>query len=327
MTKLTREVLAYQTTGEGFDRLLRLISIRAYNYPKGRNGFDEDDRGEFLLFFHSRIRSVVTSFIFYGKPFEAYLASCLGWQLRSYAKQRRVRRDRRCASYESVALDAECVASSGEFAFERVTIQALEPERPTADQLPAATLGLKKLCRTPERCRARRILILAMYDVEHLTDARLEALANITGYPQSWLEACKNRLADRMRDRRDRSNALLTRRDAAYSSLRYYEKCKAEETLMSGYSRYDRKARAMRTRLARARRAVDRCLLYPSHQDLSEVLGIPKGTIASSLYYVKTAARRLYLSGELRDNGTPYDNTSRDKQCAQKKRVGRDVPG
>ncbi len=88
MESLTSKVLLFQRTGQGLQEIVAAVSMRVYQFPRWKLGWDEDACGEFYLFFHPRLLRLVGRFRDQGKPFESYLTSVLAWQLRNFARGR-----------------------------------------------------------------------------------------------------------------------------------------------------------------------------------------------------------------------------------------------
>ncbi len=86
---LTHEVLSGRGKTDLRRNLVEKISRIVYAYPKKHLKWNDDDVGDFFCAFYPKIEGLIDRFIYCGKPFEAYLASSIRWQLKTFAKKRR----------------------------------------------------------------------------------------------------------------------------------------------------------------------------------------------------------------------------------------------
>ncbi len=132
--------------------------------------------------------------------------------------------------------------------------------------------------------RSRKILLLACKSSAFLEDRDIVRVARETGYGEANLrqkveelkKACKERtlLVDRSRER---VNALYFRIQRCLYEMRYLD---------PGSSRYDdlrRECGVCRKRLDAAKRQAARHFRSPSNRLLARILGIPRGTVDSTL--------------------------------------------
>ena len=71
MSALNTRVLDYQRTGAGLEELIDRLSPRIYYYPRHRPGLDEDDCGDFYVYFYPRLIRTLKHFREQGKVFAA----------------------------------------------------------------------------------------------------------------------------------------------------------------------------------------------------------------------------------------------------------------
>ncbi len=282
---LTRKVLAFQRTGRGLDDLVGDLSLRIYRFPRVRRGCTEDDCGDFYLFFFPRLIKILGRFQDQGKPFESYLHSVLGWQLRSFVRRKRQEQRR----WEAACLPgfwgeagapvvAELQADAGELS----RLRGL-----------AARLGLdgQGVIRRPSD--RRRFLLSVLKRVRELGEAELEESADRIGASHAELQRQARELLARLSRREARLARLRERRNRAFGRLTLLEQQRAEETDGEKARGLEQRIRRLRQRLHATQGVIARIPLQPSNRDLGEVLGIPKGSVDTSLYWLRHRLQEL----------------------------------
>lgn len=275
MTPLTRDVLRYQETGEGLKRLVDQISRSVYQFPGRQNGFSDEDGAEFLLRFLPRITRLIERYRDSGRPFDSYLSASLRWQMRSFAA------DRTAERMKSVAL----VGPGSE-------LRSVERDRTAPPVL--------HVCESAENRSAnsgtlgkisggqrRRLIHLSLKMAERLDEPDYRRIARVTGCDPEWLIACWHELQDRCAERRERGTLLREQRDRAWFRVRCIE-YRLRLTLTEDERQHaTQRLAAWRRRYEHARRVLARMRADPSHAEVAAVLGIPKGTVDSSIFYAK----------------------------------------
>ena len=126
----------------------------AYRFPLWNRGGTEDDCGEFLLYVRPRLPAIVARYEDLGKPFAAYLGTCLRYEWMTYCKRQWRQRQLRDADAH---IGRTLMASAA----------------------PAATAWT---ARTIERgSTRRRIVAAAVKACSELDDAQVAVLAESTG--------------------------------------------------------------------------------------------------------------------------------------------------
>ncbi len=304
MTRLTEAVLRYQQTGIGLERAYGEAALLVYEYPRRRFGFSEDDCGEFLLFFHRSLLRLIDRYRDTGRTFEAYLYGTMKWQIRTFARKKR----RSAVRYEVVNhrdLWEEIhpryyAASITESTQETGFVREAEPKL-----LVSGSLEIDADGRLVDPTMRRRVTILALKACLHLDDTLIRAVEHAADHQPGWLQ---DRLAEArayMRRRTDRLRSLQMRRVRAYYNLRRAHDTlrlappgPAADSAMRSVAVWHRRLRLIENAICRVPRS-------PTNGEVAEILGVPKGTVDSSLFYMK----RVY-SGTKR----PRSATGRDRR-------------
>ncbi|MCA1755269.1 MAG: hypothetical protein LC641_11345 [Spirochaeta sp.] len=290
MSQLSELVLEYQRTGNKRDELKEQVSIIVYNYPQGRRFFEEDDAGDFLLYFQPRIDRILRRFHDQGSGFEAYLGTNLRYQLHSYMQRKQRAKLRYYAGnlnliWEGIGKDfllSEAEPQYGE--------QPEDFNSQAAEERSRQVFGMLHAADTEDRVNdphSRRLLLLGMKAADYLEPHHLEKLAVLTGYRFEYLFQCWSELRERTFCRRRRLALLQHRRNRAYLQLRCLEIQMAASNDEKTRARVVRQTGVQRERLRAVVALIDRVPRTPTNRDLSAVLGIPKGSIDSGLYALR----------------------------------------
>ena len=303
-------MVKYQTSGQGYQALFDTIAVQVYGFPIGRCGFTEEDCAAFFLFFRERIPKLIETYRFEGRPFEAYLHTCLRFQLRSYAAQRsRERRrfqlcnsqarwselldhSRRAAGITGFHAEAD---SDGYWEQYPTDTSARERPQPIA---PGKRRSLSPVIRRMQRAigagtRAnatvvgRRLLILALKGCMYLDEGQLETLAQETGHDFDWLRSVYHRLRAHMGRHVARLARLREKRNRALFRAETLEYLLALEPDRQRALRLQRDLAEARDRLETVREAIARVPRTPTNLEISEATGIPKGSIDSILWKLR----------------------------------------
>jgi len=280
MESLTNKVLLFQRTGQGLQEIVAAVSLRVYHFPRWKLGWDEDACGEFYVFFHPRLLRLLGRFRDQGKPFESYLTSVLAWQLRNFARGRG-----RAERSWSVAL----------------RLQAEDPDYERSDA-PKEPVLVPAAVRQVIRSDAdrRNLVYLILKCSRTLDDATVTALAELARFDLCRLQDLAEQLR---RDREPRDRRLETfraRRNRAFSLSRLLETELQSETDPERIAILRGRVSRSRLRMAAAMKRMSRVGLAPTNREIARVLGIPKGTVDSGLYWLKRKLSPVYDPDELR---------------------------
>jgi len=278
MESLTQKVLQYQRTREGLRDLVGELAARVYQFPRRKMGWDEDACGEFYVFIHPRLIRMLDRFRDQGKPFESYLGAVLTWQLRNFARERK-----RSERAWNVSL--------------RLQTDEEAPEQSCTHWVGAPDSIARLIKSDADR---RNFLFLVLKCSCTIDPENAASLAGIARVDEKRLLDLVSVLRG-MRNRREaRLETFRCRRNKAFSQARLLEvEMKSEidplqnETLRAGLSKARRRMRLAMKRMARVG-------LAPTNREIASVLGVPKGTVDSGLYWLKKKLASVYDPDNLR---------------------------
>ena len=286
MENLTERVLQYQRTRQGLRDIVDEIAPRVYQFPRRTMGWDEDACGEFYVFIHPRLIRLLDRFRDQGKPFESYLWAVLSWQLRNFARDRN-RGERRWQA--SLRLDPGEAPNTGE--------QTAPGDGPAAEARGACAAIAARVRSGADR---RNFLFLALKCSRLIDSENAPALAGVAGVSTERLMALATTLRGLRGRRESRHEMFRGRRNAAYAAIRLLEEGLPDEVDPAKRAHTEEVLARWRRRMSLAMERMSRVGLAPTNLEISRVLGVPKGTVDSGLYWLKRKLAAVYDPDHLR---------------------------
>lgn len=294
MESLNSLVAYYQNTGLGLAEIVKRLSLRIYNYPLGKFLAGEDDCGEFYLFFYPRLLRTLSNFQDRGKPFEWYFNSVLRWHYKVYCSRKRKDQTR--------------------WAVARNVLFWELPEPGLAVSTPAVSpdsckriIPLDRFGGSREHTCRKRILFLALKNARHLDDSAISWISGLTGIEEDRLLGMVERLRTNLYKRELRLHKLYRRQNKIFTKIFLFQRDLLWEVDPKIKSELAFSLCELRTTLRSVQRKIRRVRLYPSNREIAELLQVPKGTIDTSLYWL----RRQLLESKAQEK--PGQTT---RQCA-----------
>ena len=269
-------VAAYQRDGKGLAEIYENISALVYGDPE-YFGFDSpDDAAEALLRYRRRIKSLADRYADSGSPFEAYLAASLRYLAKTMRRNRKRRRERELVCERSESWSAELhdqasfpPAVFGEGAEARM--RQLLPCRSFCE-----SLALKN-----------RLIYLYLKCAWDSDDSKTLRIAEMTGVSADWLAAATAQSLRFLEAERCRYERLSSRRDRTWGRLCLLEgRLREELDPLARQSINDAVSRE-KGKLDRVRAEIRAFKPIVPNAVVARVLGVPKGTVDSGLYYLK----------------------------------------
>ncbi len=289
MESLTKKVLHYQKTGEGLPGIVGEIALRVYQFPRRTMGWDEDACGDFYVYVHPRMLRLLERFRDQGRPFESYLWAVLNWQLRNFARERRQKEQA-----WKVSLRMEMGESAGVHPAVATACADVpgssDPLRPSAELL--------RLIRTP--ADRRNFLFLLLKCSRALDPATADPFAALAGVSRERLLDVATTLKELRAHRERRREAFRCRRNKAFASVLLMETELRGEVEQPRVAALQEALRRARMRMRSAALRMGRVGMSPTNREIAMVLGIPKGTVDSGLYWLKKKLAAVYDPDNLR---------------------------
>ncbi len=271
MESITESIIRYQKTGDGFEEIVRRISIIIYNYPQKLHILTEEDQCEFYLSFYNRIEGLIKNFTFKGIPFEKLLNQTLKWHVKTYLAKLKKNRRLVAINEQEAEIRVKELLNEDEIEIEN-------------DNPPIVLKGAAS---------RKRLLFLVLIDSHNITDSEMKSFSQMTGYDYDWLLHLKDTLNKKLFNRSERLLQLREKRNNIYFKLLYKQNSYNEEI------EYEKKV-IINNQIDQLKKRLDAVLLEiskvpsrPTHAEIADLLEIPKGTVDSGLYYFQKKYKSL----------------------------------
>lgn len=262
-------------------RLVEEISIYLYAHLHKRFSQEQDAASEIFCCLYNKLPGMIDRFVFRDRPFEVYLHVSINRTILSYYQQRK--RSERLKQFSERIYCQDNLYTSPEPLFHPELV--LEKRAAEYFSVKGDTISTEY--------KRRRLLCLLCKNAMKASDEQIRRTAQLTAVDTEWLEAalCRLRRGMSARTRRHRRLQALRRNYLAQAAL-----CREEvddrgaahpETSERG------RLRELNRRLHKVNAAIERLPLSPTHGEIARLLSMPKGSVDSSLHYVKNGLADL----------------------------------
>ncbi len=276
---IKERILEFRKSGEGYDRIISDLSQKAYNYPKRKYGFDEDDCGEFFLYVFPRIKKIPYAYTDNGMSFEKYFNTLLCLRLKTYL-------------YKKMN-GASLQESMSTVEFDEENMSITETNHTTNDDSygrDVIDLNSNGLAKT--EFDKKLVLFLALKHARYINPLHVEKLCRITGFCEQWIETnvedVKTRLARKVR----RLTTFIERRNNIYRRIEILRRKQKYAGSPEWKAEYGDRIKRLSRSLANLCDLVSRTSTLASNKVIAEVTGFPKGTVDSSMSRLKKLIAR-----------------------------------
>ena len=307
-------VSAAQCSGKVRRALMDELATYAYHYPIQKlPSVDEDIPGDFYLFCHDKLALMIDQFEERGIPFEHYVNSVLRWQLHSFLNKRRQDEQVWQNGLYSQTWSSVDTFARRQRAFDpaqappRLPPRSAPPPRarPRAPALrladPAVPRRWPARRARPRRFRLpkdpiRRRFVYAVLKTAHVLDERqFAALTAATGCRPEALRRLTRQLEQRREPARRRRQMLRERRNLAFADFHIWSATAYLQPEPPLRARALTRAARHHFTMTSAQWELARVRVAPSNRDIAAVLGIPKGTVDTGLYWLRHNKAARYL--------------------------------
>lgn len=255
--------------------LFPLLTEKARCYAR-RYGIE---RNEILSEFMFKLPKLIERFDVEGGVFEHYVLASLKWFSRDMKRDELLGRSNDAFLFHESEKDIRSMDHQ----------QAFQEEEEYSMRLPKSYFNESSL--------KQRLVILLLKSALHVTDAHIEKVAAFTGISQGFLRHAVTLLNERLYSRKERRDYLLGNKRWVDRRMLYLRSKLSME--------YDEPERsiilAKLTKLEEKRARLDSQIKGlpdgPSHDEIARILGIPRGSVDSSLYYIKSQYKHVFDAG------------------------------
>jgi len=255
--------------------LMDELNLHVYSFPGYKKSLCEEEWGDFLLSVASRLHNIIMNFEYRGLSFLCYLNKVLSWQLRTYYREEQKER------YEEWIHERESII---EYETGR---GGCEPEFSLLDKLTYIVDSSKMTALRMESLK-QRLLLMVLKNIASLdVNDYMNAIPYLGLSRPAALELRTNLL--RTLDRKFRRREILTlKRNENYFRLNLHEKKKYVCADRNESAVLENRIKLYRRRLRRLDNQLNAITMVPSNEDIARLLEIPKGSVDSGLFYLRS---------------------------------------
>jgi len=301
-------VLSYRRSGCGRERIMERVAALVYS-SHGRFGFDDEDAAADAIMRHrGRILRLVDRFEDRGIPFDACLAKSLRYLAKTARRERRLASDRELVCERAVVDEGACEETpESQYPLGGVPeAEGLGGEvlllRPAPRRRPRARGGSVR-CGSQERAAySSRLVFLAVKCAWEIDEDGLTRVARSAGVDRGWLASAVEQAKRSLQAERARAESLVERRNASWCRQRLLEGRVGGES--DPYRRRELETSLERegARCAKLQRELSGLRAIVPNSVVARILGVPKGTVDSGLYYLR---KRYGAAPARREDGAP----------------------
>lgn len=133
----------------------------------------------------------------------------------------------------------------------------------------------------------KRVTILALKNSRLLTDPIIDNLSSILGVEKKWLEGKKDQLNEKCQERIKNRDYLEIRCNRLFIDITKDQDKLNKELDINKKQEILIKLEEKKTRLHKLQETLSKRSYGPKNDEIAKVLNIPKGTVDSSLFYIK----------------------------------------
>ena len=279
LKKFNDNVIKNRHTKKGIEKLVKEISLYVYSILSSQYKMDDDERGDFFCTFYPKIAGLISRFEFYGIPFDGYLSNSLRWNIKAYRSVKSKKRSIYKASYKEPFY---LVTPVNDFTIIK------EPPLHITD----SARKILKLEETEDKVSEtikQRLLYIYLIEAHNLDERLKEGIINITGYKSKWLDSCSEKLNKKVERRLNRIRTIRNRRNSAFFKFHILQ-----EKIFFAENEFEKKELreeilVIRNKINKMNKLISTAPTQPTHKDIADVLKIPRGSIDSGIYYIKTS--------------------------------------
>ncbi len=262
--QLTEKVLCYQAGHWSWLDLWGQLNSTVNQFLQQRQP-DPDFQARFMLRFEPRILSMVETFQYRGIPFEALIRRAMHHHLQNiYREQSNERK------LQQLSLADQTGFCLPEQVFDDTPEYQGEVDHGARN---LNTLSVKN----------RRLLIAAFKNCLALDETRCRQLAARMQLSLNWLRECRDQICQTLEFRRELKRQLTER----LQQLQNDHYCRGEMDERNNPTKFYHRL----DRIDKLQNRLSTMQLHPRHHHIAKILGIPKGTVDSALFYVRAMSK------------------------------------
>ncbi len=298
---ITEKVMLFKNNGTGYDEIFKELSIAIYQYPEKKNNQNDDDAGEFYLFFIPRIGRMIDKYVNYGIPFEHYFHSTLSAGYKTFLSIQN-RKAVITNFSESPDFFYDLLYCNEGTSYSNVNCINTENNAEQYNHLYNCIENIpqkiKFILQIDNRNKIQkasikfRMFLLALRFANHLDKYKIDVITFLTGFNREWIILKFNNILNLIEERKQQLELLRFRRNKIFCKIRLLEKRLLFEN--DNYLRKILEEKIVRYKkyFHNTNRRIAVCSTVPSYRELAKELKIPRGTVGTGLRWIKEISRK-----------------------------------
>lgn len=257
-------------------------------YPLLRNRYnlEADDRSDFFCDFYPEIPLLLHRFYYQGKPFRHFLLNTLKWKVRTYLKRKQK------SLNQKVFFERE--SFWGPMYWED-SFEVGEPAPPLSREARRIfEIDNGTFIRDP--VLKKRLIILTMKGSMYVDHHIAQYVSIITGYSPDWLFHKIQELKDIVITRSSRIHQLRIKRNKYFVKIYNIHVELVLEVYPGKRQALYQQLFHYKERMLKVINEISKISNTPTHSDIARIIDTPKGSVDSSLYYLKNSFNPEYRS-------------------------------
>ncbi|MFW6250733.1 MAG: hypothetical protein ACOC47_06455 [Alkalispirochaetaceae bacterium] len=282
---LTEQVIAFQ---EGRASLEATIDVVWTAVWRSATHLDEDQRSEFALFFHRRIRAMIHRYDPALGSFEAYLATAVRYQLKSFASRKVRERFRK-----GLPEDPNFWKTGGDplRSFAEIAPEERDQELPVTVLKEAAEAYRSHNQRVHPKAFKQRLLYVTLKCSLYASEETLAEMASFLEIDQPRLLELARELADTLQPRVRRRRTLQEQQNELTCHLHSLRKELEATPEEPRRTRLRQAIELQEERFRALTKKIDHVPDYVTNREIAKLLAVPKGSVDSGIFYVRSVLR------------------------------------
>lgn len=291
---LTESYLQYRRGEKSWTALKEEAEQYSYHIARRFFGNRDDQFTCFIMQVFHRIPDLIYDFRWCGAPLEHYLTKSIVMRCKTiagrYQKKRHHEKIQLHCNCTGPAPEARTLYSSPELGKEELTCSLSREARSFFHADPRG--------RVKKSAQRKQLLIFAMKGASNIDDTFTNAICAITGEDPGTLTEQITRCRETIMTRQGRYRTMQHRRNRIFTQMIEVQIQLASCSDPEEKEQFREKNRILRARLEKVQHYLRHRTWLPSHKELAVILGIPKGTISSSMHKLKELAPELWRGRE-----------------------------
>jgi len=154
-------------------------------------------------------------------------------------------------------------------------------------------LAIEKNGIITNKAAGKRLLFYVAARANELSPENIEFISRITGFNNDWLCGRIAQLKRGMENKDRRINHYIERKNRLFCRVILLEKKLIRETDNGQKEIILRQLKKTKALFTAGLKKIERATTYPSHREIAAILGVPKGTVDTSLYRLKNIAESV----------------------------------